>query len=192
MLFVDGENFAIRAQRVACDRGIALTSGPYYMPDVFAWLPGVRPTTAITNTESTPIQVQPHAVRAHCYTSVCGDDPLVQQVRIMLWSLGFTPEVFKKTRRDEKAKGVDIALTKDLLSHAHFGNFDVAVLMSGDGDYVPVVNEVKRLGKVVYVSTFAGSSLSEDLRLASDMFFDVEPFFCDQWRRFHESETKGG
>jgi hypothetical protein len=185
MLFVDGENFAIRAQRVARDRGIALIPGPYYMPDVFAWLPDVRPTSALTNNEATPIQVQPHAIRAHCYTSVFGDDALVQQVRETLWSVGFTPEVFKKARKDEKAKGVDIALTRDLLSHAHFDNYDVAVVMSGDGDYVPVLNEVKRLGKVVYVGAFAGAGLSNELRLASDMFFNVEQFFCDQWTRFH-------
>jgi uncharacterized LabA/DUF88 family protein len=189
MLFVDGENFAIRAEKVARDKGIKLVPGPYYMPNVFAWLPGIRPTVALTNNEATPIHVQPHAVRAHCYTSVSGDEQMVQQVREALWSLGFAPEVFKKVRKDEKAKGVDIALTRDLLSHAHFDNYDVAVVMSGDGDYVPVLNEVKRLGKVVYVGSFPGVGLSNELRLASDMFFSMEQFFCDQWERFHATNA---
>ena len=30
-------------------------------------------------------------------------------------------------------------------------HYDVAVLIAGDGDYVPLVEEVKSLGKVVYV-----------------------------------------
>ena len=40
----------------------------------------------------------------------------------------FPPEVFKRKREGEKAKGVDIALSKDLLSHAYLDNYDVAVL----------------------------------------------------------------
>ena len=44
-----------------------------------------------------------------------------------------------------RAKGVDIALTKDLLSHAFLDNYDAVVLVAGDGDYVPVVEELKRL-----------------------------------------------
>jgi hypothetical protein len=190
MLFIDGENFTLRAQKLAQERGVTLTEGPNYMRDVFVWLPGLRPTTAITNTENTPLQVQPHAVRAHYYTSVVGDDQKVQEVRNALWSLGFHPEVFKKSRKEEKAKGVDIALTKDLLSHAFLNNYDVAVLFSGDGDYVPVVNEVKRLGKAVYVCAFSQFGLSNELRLASDMFFENEPFFTDQWKRSPASIEK--
>ena len=40
-----------------------------------------------------------------------------------------------------KAKGVDIALTTDMLSNAFLGNYDVAVLVAGDGDYVPLVEQ---------------------------------------------------
>ena len=183
MLFVDGENFTLRAQKIAENNALELVEGPNFMRDIFVWLPGLRPTTAITNTESTPMQVQHHAIRAYYYTSVMGSDDKVQAVRNALWSLGFQPQVFKKSRKDEKAKGVDIALTKDLLSHAFLDNYDVAVLFSGDGDYVPVVEEVKRLGKVVYVCSFASAGLSNELRIASDMFFENEPFFLDQWRR---------
>src|SRR4051794_12186407 len=45
------------------------------------------------------------------------------------------------------AKGVDISLTKDMLVQAFLGNYDIAVLVAADGDYLPVVEEVKRLGK---------------------------------------------
>jgi len=183
MLFVDGENFTMRAQNIAQDNHIILIEGPYYSRDVYIWLPGLRSTTAITNTEHTRLHVQPHAIRSHYYTSVLGDDNKVIETKESLWAIGFSPEVFKKSRREEKAKGVDIALTKDLLLHAYFDNYDVAVLISGDGDYVPVINEVKRFGKAVYVCSFAKAGLSQDLRLASDMFFEIEPFFLDSWRR---------
>lgn len=181
MLFVDGENFTMRAQDLASRENVVLTDGENFQQDVFVWFPAIKPTVAIVNNQSTPLQVQPHAIRAHYYTSVCGDAQRVDSVRLALWSLGFHPEVFKKARKDEKAKGVDIALTKDLLAHAYLDNFDVAVLFTGDGDFVPVVQEVKRRGKVVYVCAFAKYGLSPQLRLESDMFFDVESLFLKQW-----------
>ena len=39
----------------------------------------------------------------------------------------------------------------------------VAVLVAGDGDYVPLITEVKRLGKVVYVVFFNDYGLSTEL-----------------------------
>jgi uncharacterized LabA/DUF88 family protein len=98
--------------------------------------------------------------------------------------MSFHPEVFKKPRTRERAKGVDIALTKDLLSHAYNDNYDATVLVAGDGDYVPLVNEVKRLGKLVYVVFFSATGLSPDLRLASDRFFELDNLFTMAWQSF--------
>jgi len=47
-----------------------------------------------------------------------------------------------------------------MLSHAFLNNYDVATLIAGDADYVPLVEEVKRLGKVVYVLFFVSNGLS--------------------------------
>ena len=91
----------------------------------------------------------------------------------------FTPRFWKEKGR--RSKGVDITLTKDMLGHGYHGNYDVAVLWAGDEDYVPLVNEVKRMGKAVYVVFFERSCLDEELRLASDFCLDVEPMFLDSW-----------
>jgi uncharacterized LabA/DUF88 family protein len=99
--------------------------------------------------------------------------------------------VFKKVRAEEKAKGVDIALAKDFLSHAFLHNYDVAVLVAGDSDYVPLINEVKRLGKVVYVVFFQNYGLSPELHLAADMFFEMEHFFLERWQAKPEGEATG-
>jgi uncharacterized LabA/DUF88 family protein len=80
-----------------------------------------------------------------------GDDPTLDSVRKQISGLGFNPVVFKRDSDQKKAKGVDIALTKDMLSHAFRDNYQIAVLVAGDGDYVPLVEEVKRLGKLVDV-----------------------------------------
>jgi hypothetical protein len=47
-----------------------------------------------------------------------------------LWELGFSPEVFKKDKQTDKANGVDLSLTKDMLSHAFMNHYDAAVLVS--------------------------------------------------------------
>ena len=46
-----------------------------------------------------------------------------------------------------KEKTVDVNLAVDLLKLK--GIYDIAILVSGDQDYVPVVNEIQNLGKVV-------------------------------------------
>lgn len=184
MLFVDGENLTIRAQEWAKAKDFRLTEGKYYLPNVFVWMPGVKANVALINkTEDVPLEVQPYPIRSYYYTSVVGDEQKLLAVRRALWELGFHPEVFKKTRQVQKAKGVDIALAKDFLSNAYNHNYDVAVLMAGDGDYIPLVKEVKRLGKVVYVVFFRdkGFGLSEALELSSDRLFEFGPFFREKW-----------
>lgn len=182
MLFVDGENLTLRSQKLASDKGMSLREGADYRRNTFVWFPGVKPTLALTNTNDAPIKVQDNAIRAYYYTSLTGDEPKVLSVKQALRPLGFHPEVFKKVRAEEKAKGVDIALAKDFLSHAFPHNYDVAVLVAGDGDYVPLITEVKRLGKVVYVAFFNDYGLATELRLAADMFFEMEHFFLERWR----------
>ncbi|MBP2146279.1 uncharacterized LabA/DUF88 family protein [Methanofollis sp. W23] len=46
-------------------------------------------------------------------------------------------------------KGVDVFLAVDMLRFAYTDVYDTAVLVSGDGDFVSVVNAVKDLGKHV-------------------------------------------
>lgn len=177
MMFIDGENFTMRAQKLAEKNSLVLSEGQYHLKDVFLWLPGVPPTADLTNGH---IRLQPNAIRSFYYTSVTGDDQKLNGVKNTLRELGFHPEVFKK--RYDKSKGVDITLSKDLLSHAFFDNYDVAVLIAGDGDYVPLVQEVKRHGKVVYVSFFEDEGLSKELWMASDFYFEMKPFFLDRWK----------
>jgi hypothetical protein len=45
------------------------------------------------------------------------------------------------------------------------------------------LDNLKRVGKVVYLAFFQGPGLglSEELRLASDVFFAMDDFFLDRW-----------
>jgi hypothetical protein len=182
MMFVDGENLVIRAQQVARDKGVSLPKGPLYSPDVFVWLPDWVATRAFVPATEYTVPLQPHAVRAHYYTSLAGAEEKIRRIREALFELGFTPKVFKRSKT-RGSKAVDITLATDMLAHGYRDNYDVAFLLGGDGDYVPLVEEVKRLGKVVYCSFFRGSGLSKDLQLASDTFFYLDELFLGRWKQ---------
>jgi uncharacterized LabA/DUF88 family protein len=51
-------------------------------------------------------------------------------------------------------KKVDINIALDIISLAYENAYDTAILVSGDGDFVPVVAKVKELGKAVEVWAF--------------------------------------
>jgi len=63
------------------------------------------------------------------------------------------------------------------LSHAFNVNYEIAVLVAGDEDYVPLVQELKRSGKQVALWFFE-SGLSKHLRRECDLFLDIEFFLC--------------
>jgi hypothetical protein len=183
MLFVDGENLTCRAQEVAKNQSVSLPEGPFHLRDTFVWVPDFQGTRAIETHEGLSVPLQPHAIRAHYYTSVVGDEEKIRGVKNDLFRMGFTPKVFKKSKT-RGSKAVDIALATDMLSHGHRDNYDVACLFAGDGDYIPLVEEVKRIGKVVYISFFQGSGLNEELALVSDTFAYFDEFFLGMWRRY--------
>jgi hypothetical protein len=184
MMFIDGENFTIRGQQFAEGNSFNLKKGPWFMRDTFLWFPNRPGTLTVTNTESAPLQVQPHAIRAFYYTSLVGDDNKMRQVRKSLHEIGFAPQVFKKADKNKKSKGVDIALATDFLSNAYNDNFEVAVLVAGGGDYIPLISEVKRLGKVVYLVFFLDKAygMNEELLLASDRNFEVGNSLKEAWQ----------
>ena len=52
----------------------------------------------------------------------------------------------------------DIHMAVDMVENAYDDNFDIAVLVSGDGDFVPAVHSIKKKNKVVKNIYFKNSS----------------------------------
>ncbi|MBI2040627.1 MAG: NYN domain-containing protein [DPANN group archaeon] len=48
--------------------------------------------------------------------------------------------------RTYKDKGVDLKMAIDMLSHAASKNFDTAIIVTGDGDFVEAVSAIKKFG----------------------------------------------
>jgi uncharacterized LabA/DUF88 family protein len=86
----------------------------------------------------------------HYFTALTTDHSGIDDVRDLIRNCAFEPNVFKK--RDRKAKQVDIALATKALIEAARDNYDVAVLIAGDEDYVPMAEGIKELGKSVYLA----------------------------------------
>ena len=76
-------------------------------------------------------------------------------------------------------KQVDVLIAVDLVSLAHQDDYDVAYLLSADGDFVPAVREVQRLGKRVFAaSTLKGNQLATQadafINLPRDWFHGMD------------------
>ena len=75
-------------------------------------------------------------------------------------------------KRKARQKGVDVQIAVDMLAGAFGGAFDIAVLVAGDADFVPVVEEVKRRGVMVVVAA-ESQSLADDLRRVADRNLEI-------------------
>jgi len=62
-----------------------------------------------------------------------------------------------------------------MLLHATRKHYDVAVLVAGDEDYVPLVRAVQGEGARVYV-WFTSDGLSPALHLAADYYVNLDEF----------------
>ncbi|MHA2287971.1 MAG: LabA-like NYN domain-containing protein [Promethearchaeota archaeon] len=74
-------------------------------------------------------------------------------------------------------KKVDINIAIDVVSLAYEDAYDTAVLVSGDGDFLPVIKKVKELNKIVEIWAFK-YSLANTIReeLEDDKVFLLDDF----------------
>jgi uncharacterized LabA/DUF88 family protein len=162
MIFADGENLAIRYGALLAKHNISLGVQSWYLPNVYVWAP--------------ELSYPGHGggvVRKYFYTSIQGDEPLVSDVAARLKNEGIeAPRVFKKSK-GSRTKQVDISLAVEMLTHATRKHFDIAVLIAGDQDYVPLVRAVQGEGCRVHLWFFQ-DGLSPALEQAADHFFNLE------------------
>lgn len=74
-------------------------------------------------------------------------------------------------------KGVDVQLATDLLTHSFKNNYDVAILVAGDNDYVGALQAVKDNGKHVEVALFGRERSSHELREVADRVIAMDGRF---------------
>ncbi len=70
-------------------------------------------------------------------------------------------------------KGVDIQLATDMITHSFKNNYDVAILVAGDNDYVGAIQAVKDNGKNLEVALFGKERTSMQLRKVTDKVITI-------------------
>jgi uncharacterized LabA/DUF88 family protein len=111
-------------------------------------------------------------VRAYAYTGLDPDNENQRNFHNFLARHGYKV-VSKDIRKygDGKVKAnLDIELVVDMLKTAR--NLDVAIVVSGDGDFAPAIRAVQEMGVRVEVISFRGNT-SSDLIDVADLFTDI-------------------
>ncbi len=70
-------------------------------------------------------------------------------------------------------KGVDIQLATDMITHSFKNNYDVAILVAGDNDFVGAIQAVKDNGNNLEVALFGKERTSLQLRKVTDRVIDI-------------------
>lgn len=70
-------------------------------------------------------------------------------------------------------KEVDVALACELLEHAMMNHYDVAIVVSGDRDFVPAMQKVQAAGKRVEVASFSGT-YSPQSKNTADVYYELD------------------
>jgi uncharacterized LabA/DUF88 family protein len=111
-------------------------------------------------------------VRAYAYTGLDPDNENQRNFHSFLARHGYRV-VSKDIRKygDGKVKAnLDIELVVDLMKTAR--NLDVAIIVSGDGDFAPAIRAVQEMGVRCEVISFRGNT-SSDLIEVADLFTDI-------------------
>lgn len=176
--FVDGENLVIRYQDMVA-KGKTPRAEVSHIPNVFV-------SSQVKNSMFNGLS------RITYYTSTGGDlekatmvlDQIRGQIaeshRQMDLTRHLNARVFRKPVRERKSRHVDIHITLDAL-RAAYSHDDVTevLLITGDGDFIPVVEEIMRRGKRVYVAALSGG-LNPDLARAPDGFFNLDNWLLNR------------
>jgi uncharacterized LabA/DUF88 family protein len=169
MFFVDGENLVMRYQAMK-EQGWIPNPGIIHEPDIFVWHSNII-NDYVAN-----------VMRVTYYTSaVAADDEIqtlaarIQQIKCSYQDLSIRverelyPHIFKKLKKTHKSRAVDINITIDALVQAFNSTVDVICLITGDGDFLPLIKEVIRSGKQAYIWALS-DGLNPQLPIVADSF----------------------
>jgi len=70
-------------------------------------------------------------------------------------------------------KGVDVQLATDMITHSFRNNYEVAILVAGDNDFVGALQAIKDNGKHVEVALFGREGTSTQLRRVADRIIPI-------------------
>jgi uncharacterized LabA/DUF88 family protein len=81
---------------------------------------------------------------------------------------------YKNEVEKQIEKGVDVALVTDMLSLGSTGRYDIAIIVTGDLDYLRAIDELQRRGINVEIAFFRGYGISNDMIRCADKFIPLD------------------
>ena len=76
-------------------------------------------------------------------------------------------------------KGTDVQLATDMITHGFKNNYDVAILVAGDNDFVGALQAIKDNGKHVEIALFGKEGTSRQLRTVADKIISINTRLLD-------------
>lgn len=127
-------------------------------------------------------------LRTYFYNVVPPNEQTAKSVRDFHTDLGLGDRIevrlgkMQKTPGDRKdrQKQVDVLLALDMFRLASSGKMDMAILVSGDGDFVPLLQAVKDEGVLTKV-VYAPNSFDNDLRIVADGHLEIGASDLRRW-----------
>jgi uncharacterized LabA/DUF88 family protein len=178
IVLADGENLVHRYQALLPRK--ILNPNVKHIEDVFVWHQNVAAVPGWT------------PLRVNYYTSAVGTDEKIAEIEKKIsevqvekkgeYACQICPRVFKRPKQANKTKIVDISIAIDALRHSYHGHVEAIMLLSGDGDYLPLVKEVMRNGTQLWLGAFS-DGLNAGLPPAVDRFINLDAWFYNGDRK---------
>ena len=128
-------------------------------------------------------------VRMNYFTSATCDHDEIERLEQTIAGTTFTciggqhlgvarllPHVHKKPNSSRKTKVVDVDLTVAAMRAALTMPVDGILIATGDGDYLPLLDEITRSSKQAYLAAFS-SGLEPSLKTRVEQFIDLDQVF---------------
>lgn len=152
-----------------------------HIPDCFVWHPEITTWSCS------------ELIRVWYYTSIVGDTKKIQEIQQFIGNIDYNyiydpnpeipkataqivPRVYKKSSRTQKTRNVDINIIIDVMRSVYSRDIELIYVLSGDGDYLPLIDEAMKNGKRVFLSAFS-SGLNEQLPYCVDTFQSLDELF---------------
>ncbi len=78
-----------------------------------------------------------------------------------------------RTEGNAEQKEVDVSMACEMLEHALLDHYDVAIVVSGDRDFVPAIQRVQAAGKRVEVAALE-SAYNDECKRAADVYYIID------------------
>jgi len=185
LIFVDGENISSRYHAMV-KAGHKPLSDNIIIGESFVWNHRIL-KAHVWNLK-----------RLSYYTSVEGDDPKILAVRKEISAIAYRtqtgegvgsnflvrsgqiiPFIRKKNSRSHKESFCDIAIAVDVMRACYRDHAQTILILSGDGDFIQLFQEVVHSGKIVYASAFS-SGLCPEIPLVVDEFILLDDYFFEK------------